>query len=332
MQQQRFFHKYLFSVHLPFFNNCIVQSSRLFHPTHKSTVMFLSPLFKDTRYFQIIFQSIFLSYGIFFLHWNNEAWLYATYFISSLVTQFLCEMFLGRKDVLFWIRYKNGIPSVLISSFGLSLLLKTNYFWVAVFAAVISILSKYIIRINGKHIFNPSALGIVVAMVSTGNAWISPGQWGSGAVIMFGVCCLGFIVTTRVQKLDVTLAFLGTFTALLFIRQIIYLGWPMDHFVQSVSTGSLLLFSFFMITDPKTTPNHLVVRIVWSAVIAAVAFYLTAFKFMNGAPIFVLVLAQPLVPLLDKFFKAKMFEWTPPANYTLKERKFLQTVYSRSFM
>jgi len=294
--------------------------------------MFLFKLFKDARYFQIIFQSIFLGYGIFFLHWRNENWLYATYFLTSLLAQFVCEYFFGKKSLPFLQRLRNGIPSVLISSFGLSLLLKTNYWWVAVFAAAVSILSKYILRINGKHIFNPSALGIVAAIVLTGNAWISPGQWGSGAVIMFGVCCLGFIVTTRVQKLDISLAFLGVFAALLFWRQIIYLGWPVDYFVQSISTGSLLLFSFFMITDPKTIPNHIVVRVLWGAAIAAVAFYLTTFKFMNGAPIFVLVLAQPLVPILDRFFKAKKFEWVSPKTYSPEEKKFLQIIYSRSIM
>ncbi len=294
--------------------------------------MQLPSLFTDARYFQIIFQSAFLSYGLFFLHWDNEAWLYATYFITSLITQFVCERVLGKKNIPLWQRYKKGIPSVLISSFGLSLLLKTNDLWVAVLAAAVSILSKYIIRIKGKHIFNPSALGITVAVLLTGNAWISPGQWGSGAVLLFGVCSLGFVVTTRVQKLDVSLSFLGTFAALLFIRQVIYLGWPMDHFIQSVSTGSLLLFSFFMITDPRTTPDHSVVRILWSAVIAAVAFYLSAFKFINGAPIFMLVLAQPLVPLLDVLFKAKKFEWASSKKFTPQEAEFLQTVYSRSVM
>jgi enediyne biosynthesis protein E5 len=294
--------------------------------------MFLAKFFKDARYFQIIFQAVFLGYGILFLHWRNESWLYATYFITSLAVQFVCEFFLGNKNIPFLRRLRNGIPSVLISSFGLSLLLKTNYWWVAVFAAAVSILSKYILRINGKHIFNPSALGIVLAIMLTGNAWISPGQWGSGAVILFGVLSLGFIVTTRVQKLDVSLAFLGTFAGLIFLRQIIYLGWPMDHFIQSVSTGSLLLFSFFMITDPKTIPDHMMVRISWGAAIAAAAFYLTAFKFMNGAPIFVLVMAQPLVPVLDNFFKAKRFEWLPQKNYTPEEKNFLQIVYSKSIM
>ena len=288
--------------------------------------MFLQKLFKDARYFQILFQSIFLSYGIFFLHWHNEEWLYATYFISSITTHFLCEYFIGNKKIAFIQRIKNGLPSVLISSFGLSLLLKTNLWWVAVFAAVVSIVSKYIIRINGKHIFNPSALGIVVAVLFTGKAWISPAQWGSGMVLLFAVCCLGFIVVTKVQKLSVSLSFFGVFAGLLFIRQIIFLGWPIDFFLQSISTGSLLLFSFFMITDPKTLPNHSFVRIVCCVSIAAFSFYLSTFKFINGAPIFVLVAAQLFVPLLDYVFKADKFEWLYAKLHTIKNEYSIQSI------
>ena len=294
-------------------------------------------LFKDARFFQIIFQSVFLGYGIFYLHWNAEWWLYGTYFSTSIATQFLCGIiFNNNKIKLFsaqwWNKLRMGIPSALISSFGLSLLLKTNHWTIAALAAVISIASKYIIRINGKHIFNPSALGIVSVLLFTGQAWISPGQWGSGIVILFAVLSLGFIVVTRVQKLDISLAFLLTFGLLLYVRQIIYLGWPMDYFVQSLSTGSLLLFSFFMITDPRTTPNHSLARIVWSVAIAAVAFYLTTFKFMNGAPIWVLVFAQPLVPVLDKLFKARSFQWKGSKQLNPEESKFLQSVYTHSVM
>lgn len=289
-------------------------------------------LLKDARYFQIIFQSIFLTYGIFVLHWKSETWLYATYFTTSLIVQFACEWIGGNKNIPLLERYRKGIPSVLISSFGLSLLLKTHEPVAAILAATVSILSKYILRINGKHIFNPSALGIVAAVLLTGNAWISPGQWGSDAVIVFTVLSLGFTVTTKVQKIDVSLAFLGSFGGLLFTRQIIYLGWPVDHFIQSVSTGSLLLFAFFMITDPKTTPNHRVARILWSIGIGCAAFYLATFRFINGAPIYVLVAAQPLIPLLDKLFKARNFEWTPSTKMTIQEERFLQTIYSKSVM
>ncbi len=267
--------------------------------------------FKDARYFQLLFQSVFLSYGIFYLHWHADWWLYATYFGTSILTQILFEYFLGKKDISYSKRIRFSFPSVLISSFGLSLLLKTNAIEVAMFAAFISIAAKFLIRIKGKHIFNPSALGIVAAIGLTNNAWFSPGQWGSGTVLLFGIGCLGCIVVTKVQKLDTSLAFLGTFASLLFIRQIIFLGWPLDFFVQSISTGSLLLFSFFMITDPKTIPNNKWARIVWCMLVASVAFYLTTFKFINGAPIYVLVLAQPLVPVFDWLFKGQHFDWKP---------------------
>src|SRR6185295_5779837 len=88
------------------------------------------------------------------------------------------------------------------------------------------------------------------------------------------------------------------------------LGWPMDHFIHSVSTGSLLLFTFFMISDPRTSPNHPIARIIWAVLIAAVSFYLASFKWKYNTIIWVLVAAAPLVPLLDKIFKAKAFHWT----------------------
>ena len=269
------------------------------------------PIFKDARYFQLIFQSIFLLYGIFYLHWNTGWGLYLTYFGICITTQFFCELVFIKNPGRSVKRFINGLPSALISAFGLSLLLKTNHQEIAAMAAFISIASKYLMRFHGKHIFNPSAFGIVAAMLFTNGAWISAGQWGSNAVMLFGAVCMGFIVVTRVQKLDVSLAFLGTFSLLLFVRQILFLGWPIDFFVQSISTGSLLLFSFFMITDPKTTPNHPMARIMWAALIAAVAFYLSTFHFVNGAPVWVLVLSQPLVPLLDHLFKGKLFEWRP---------------------
>ena len=139
--------------------------------------MFFPPLFKDARYFQIIFQCLFLLYGIFLLSWHANWAIYATYLSVSITTQLIAEVILSRiKNNTYptLTKIKNGIPSAIISSMGLCLLLKTNMLSVAALAAFISIASKYSIRINGKHIFNPSALGIVTAVVFTGNAWIAP--------------------------------------------------------------------------------------------------------------------------------------------------------------
>lgn len=265
----------------------------------------------DPRYFQVIFQAIFLSYGLFYLQWNADCLHYAISIGGCVIFNYLAESIRHRK--LLKLTGRSGFNSwgfsVLISAMSLCLLLKVNSWETSVFAATITVLSKYIFRYKGKHIFNPSAFGIIATLFITNDAWLSPGQWGSDTVILFAGITLGTIVVTRVQKLDISLAFLLTYIGLLYWRQIIVLGWPMDYFFHSVSTGSLLLFTFFMISDPRTSPNHPVARILWAMLIAIVAFYLSAFKWKYNTLIWVLVAAAPLVPVFDKIFKAKDFHW-----------------------
>lgn len=264
----------------------------------------------DARYFQMAFQITFLVYGLLFLQWKAEWQAYVLFISTGLLMQWLADS-ISIKKIIHPLQWDNGgWKSALISCLSLCLLLKTNHWYTCFIAAALTVISKYILRYKGKHIFNPSAFGIVATVLLTKDAWLSPAQWGSGVVIFFAVCCLGLIVVSKVQKLAITLAFLITFAGLLFIRQILYLNWSADVFIQSISTGSLLLFSFFMISDPKTAPNHPTARIIWAVLIAAVAFYLSAFKWMNSTPIYVLVFAEPLVPLFDWLMKAKRFEWS----------------------
>jgi len=270
----------------------------------------------DPRYFQVIFQAIFLSYGILFLHWNADWQHYLISVGGCLLFQYSADS-IRSKRFLKPNEFDRWGFSVLISAMSLCLLLKTNDWYVSLLATFLTVISKYIFKFNKKHIFNPSAFGIIATILITKDAWLSPGQWGSNAVIFFGVVTLGTIVVTRVQKLDVSLAFLLTFIGLLYWRQIYVLGWPMDHFIHSISTGSLLLFTFFMISDPRTSPNHPIARIVWAVLIAAVSFYLAAFKWKYNTPVWVLVAAAPLVPLLDKIFKAAEFQWN---NYLFINR------------
>src|SRR4030095_6934800 len=228
---------------------------------------------------------------------------------GCLFFQYLADS-ISKKRLMTLMEFSRWGLSVLISAMSLCLLLKTNHWYISLLAAFLTVVSKYVFRFDRKHIFNPSAFGIIATIFITHDAWLSPAQWGSNAVIFFAATILGIIVVTRVQKLDVSLAFLFTFIGLLYWRQAYVLGWPMDYFIHSVSTGSLLLFTFFMISDPRTSPNHPVARIIWAVLIAFVSFYLAAFKWKYNTIIWVLVAAAPLVPLLDKIFKAKAFHWT----------------------
>ena len=269
----------------------------------------------DPRYFQVIFQVIFLSYGIFFLEWNSDWLHYAISIGGCLLLNYFFESIKQQRFLPLWGRLGWGHWgfSVLISAMSLCLLLKTNHWYISLLAAFLTVASKYVFRFDHKHVFNPSAFGIIATIFITNDAWLSPGQWGSNAVIFFAATILGIIVVTRVQKLDVSLAFLLSFIVLLYWRQVYVLGWPLDYFIHSVSTGSLLLFTFFMISDPKTSPNHPVARIIWAVLIAFVSFYLAAFKWKYNTPVWVLVACAPLVPLLDKIFKAENFQWKNPS-------------------
>jgi Na+-transporting NADH:ubiquinone oxidoreductase subunit NqrB len=274
---------------------------------------------KDPRYFQISFQLLLLLYGNFWLDWTHAPRYYLIYVAASVFFFLMAELAWGvfKKQIPPLLqRLHAGWPSVVISSLGLCLLLRTHRWEIAVLASGITVWSKYLIRFDGRHVFNPSAIGIAATIILTGQAWFSPGQWGSGAMIFFLVVLTGLTLVSRVHRAGIGLVFLGTFLSLLFARQRLYLHWPLDFFLHSVSTGSLLVFSFFMITDPKTIPDCSLPRIIWAIVVAALAFYLATFRFVQGAPLWALVLLQPLVPLLNRIFQGMAFRWKPEVAQT----------------
>ena len=267
---------------------------------------FLSEL-EDPRYFQVLYLGSFLFYGINYLGWEQNILIYSVYIIAALITQVCCEFF-TRKNY-------SSIKSGLITALGLCLLLHVGQWWVAALAAIIAIASKFIIRSKGKHIFNPANIGIIGAIVLSNQAWISPGQWGSEAITWFFVGSAGLMMILKVGRLDTAFTFISVFGALLLMRQVLYLGWDIAVWTHMMSNGTLLLFSFFMITDPRTTPNHRVARIVWACLLAIGLFVLSNYFYIQTAAIWLLFFISPLTPLFDKLFKAKQFQWKPSKQF-----------------
>ncbi|MGB1247402.1 MAG: RnfABCDGE type electron transport complex subunit D [Chitinophagales bacterium] len=261
----------------------------------------LRSFFYDARHFQILYLGSFLLMGIFFLQWNTDYLRYGIIIGVALLVQMVAAFFTTKN----YQSYK----SALITALGLCLLCKTNLYMTGFIAAAIAIASKFLIRYKNKHIFNPVNFGIVVTIFLTGDAWVSPGQWGSHFVWIFMLGALGFLVLKKVNRIDTSLTFLLVFGGLQFIRTVFYLGWSVDVFIHQVSSGTLMLFTFFMITDPMTTPNHRNGRIVWATCIAVASFLLSNYMYVYAAPIWVLFFASPLVPLFDKLFVAKKYEW-----------------------
>lgn len=280
------------------------------HLIGKPVIMHGRTFAADPRYFQIFFQLLFLTYGTLWLGWDTGWMHYVIYIAGCLFINYIAESIRQKKFVSLSAFHFFGL-SALISSLSLCLLLKTNHWHTALLATFFAVASKYIFRLNGKHFFNPSAFGIAATLLFSNDAWLSPGQWGTDIVIIFSVVTFGTIIVTRVQKLDISLSFLFTYACLLYWRQVIVLCWPLDYFIHSLSTGNLLLFTFFMISDPKTSPNHPAARIAWAILIALAAFYLSAFRWKYNTAIWSLVIFAPLVPLLNHIFRSKAFQWIP---------------------
>jgi Na+-transporting NADH:ubiquinone oxidoreductase subunit NqrB len=255
----------------------------------------------DPRDFQILFLSIFLFYGIWALDWGTEWSKYTTLIGVSLLTQIVGEWIVGKKQ--------SSWKSAIITGLGLCLLLKSSELWVLALAAGGAIAGKFLIRYHGKHIFNPGNLGIILVLLFTDVAWISPGQWGSGFMLLFFFGAAATMVLLKVGRIDTCLSFLITFAALEFSRTVLFLGWGPDVFFHKMCNGSFLLFTFFMITDPVTTPSDRKARIIWSVLIGVLAFVLSHWLYIHAAPIWALVIAAPLTALLDRKFKHTLFQW-----------------------
>ncbi|HEX2162748.1 MAG TPA: RnfABCDGE type electron transport complex subunit D [Thermoanaerobaculia bacterium] len=206
---------------------------------------------------------------------------------------------------------------------SLALLLRTNSVWVAALAALLAVGSKFAIRVPAasggppKHVFNPTNFGIAATLLLTDAAWVSPGQWGSAAVAAFAVACAGMLVVRRAERGDVTWAFLAAYGAVV-VGRALWLGDPLSIPLHQVSNGAFLIFAFFMISDPKTTPDSRAGRILFAVLVAAGAGFVHFVLYRPNGLIWSLAALSPLVPLLDRLLPGRRYRWpgaeaAPPA-------------------
>lgn len=261
----------------------------------------------DPRYYQIVVLTTLLAVGIgvldFGIHWQNAV----TIMLTAQAVQYAgTRIFdLPRFDPL----------SALITSLSLTLLLRTDVIPLAAAAAVVAIGSKFLIRVRGKHVFNPANVALVTLMLLSDDAWVSSGQWGSAAIGAFALACLGFLVLTRARRAETTIAFLCVYGLLLFGRAA-WLGDPMSIPMHQLQNGALLIFAFFMISDPKTTPDTAIGRSLFATLVAAVAYTIQFVFYQPNGPILALILCAPLVPLIDAILQGSHYRWEKPGART----------------
>src|SRR5450631_550073 len=258
---------------------------------------------RDARIFQIVFLALLLMTGVLLRDFSIQPLQVALTFGAGLATQ------------AFWLKrlglQQRGILSAVVTCCGLSLLLRSDTLWVHPLVAACAMSSKFVLRVHGKHLYNPANLGVIAAITLLPGSWVSPGQWGNDLALAVWFLTLGTVVTRRARRLDISWVFLGAFLGLLALR-VLLLGQPWAIWWHQLGNGALLLFAFFMISDPMTIPNRREARIAYALVAAVGAVVWQYVLFRPNALIWSLFLLTPLVPLFDRWLPGAGFEWKRP--------------------
>jgi Na+-transporting NADH:ubiquinone oxidoreductase subunit NqrB len=254
----------------------------------------------DPRLYQIATLSALLLYGWTWLEFDITPGRATLLLASALVAQWACTRI--------WGIARFDPRSALISGLSLCLLFRTNDPWLAVAAGVLAVASKFVCRIGRKHVFNPTNAAVVSLLLLSDRVWVSPGQWGSAAWFAFLMACAGSLVVTRAARADVTLAFLATWVLLVTGRSW-WLGEPVAIPLHRFQSGALLLFAFFMISDPKTTPDSRAGRLLFAALVAFGAWYVQFRLFRTNGLLWSLAACSCLVPLIDRWLPGATYSW-----------------------
>ena len=161
----------------------------------------------------------------------------------------------------------------------------TSAWYVFAGIAALSLSTKYVIRYRGSHVFNPSNIGLVLAFVILGNSRIEPldfwwaplNAWMLAAYV--AIVGGGLLITRRLRLLGLAATFwvaLAAGTGLLAASgHCMTANWAfapvcgIDYWRVIVTSPEVMIFLFFMITDPKTVPAGRVGRVVFGLLVAA---------------------------------------------------------------
>jgi Na+-transporting NADH:ubiquinone oxidoreductase subunit NqrB len=258
----------------------------------------------DARHYQIAALSTLVVFNLGWIDFGAKAENTALVLGASLLTQVVCSRFF---------HVPIDVRSPLITGLSLSLLLRTDEARILALAGVIAIGSKFVLRIDGKHIWNPAGFAIVVLLFTAdGHVWISPGAWGSTVWFAALLCFFAILVLGAARRSDIALFFIGSHAALLVARAL-WLGDPLAIPLHQLQSGSLLIFTFFMISDPRTSPDSRLGRFIFAFSVAALGHYMAFFMQMRPALYIALIALSPFIFPIDRILPAERFAWRKPA-------------------
>jgi enediyne biosynthesis protein E5 len=269
----------------------------------------------DARWFQIIFLASFLLLGALARDFALSLTQVVACFASGLVTQAVWQWGLRLPQRQSW----RGYLSAIITCFGICILVRSQNLWAHPLLAGLSISSKFLVRAGPAacrgHILNPANFAAFAAWAWMSGCWLSPGQWGADSLSALWFLALGGLVTQRIARWDVSVTFLLVWAALLALRLIVLeYAWNPGAamWLQQMGNGGTLLFAFFMISDPMTTPQHRGARLVYVAAVALFAFSWQYIYFRPHGLIVALFACSWVVPVINALHRHDRFSWEVP--------------------
>jgi len=218
----------------------------------------------------------------------------------AIATAFAAEMALGRITYGKW----PYAASAYITGISVGILLRSPFLWPYALCAFISIASKYVLRFRGRHLWNPSNLGVsLVLFLAPDTVSLLSVQWGNVVAPMVVIWLLGSVIVWRVGRFYLSATYVASFLLFSFVRAAVT-GVPWVAAVAPITGPMYQLFIFFMVTDPKVT-----VRPMWAQclVVFIVAFVELILRLNEVvyAPFYALCFVGPSALLVEMWLDAR---------------------------
>ncbi len=220
--------------------------------------------------------------------------------LLAIVTSIALELVLGRIFFDKWIHP----ASAYISGISVGILLRSPAYWPYALCSAISITSKYVLRVKGRHIWNPSNFGISVMLFLAPETVASLSiQWGNYLSPMLVIWILGSVIIWRLRRFHITGIYVASFVALAFLRSWMT-GSPWQSEIAPITGPMYQLFIFFMITDPKTTVRSRKGQCAVVFVVALVEMVLRLYQIVY-APFYALFIVGPTAMLIEIWLESR---------------------------
>jgi Na+-translocating ferredoxin:NAD+ oxidoreductase RnfD subunit len=218
----------------------------------------------------------------------------------AIVAAIVTELLLGR---IFFGKWLN-LASAYITGISVGILIRSPAFWPYALCSVLSIMSKYVLRVKGRHLWNPSNFGICVLLFLAPETVASLSiQWGNFIWPLLVIWILGSIIIWRARRFHISATYVISFFAFAFLRSWIT-GHPWQAEVAPITGPMYQLFVFFMITDPKTTVRSKIGQCV-VVFFVALAEMLMRLNEVVYAPLYALFIVGPAAMLIDIWWDSR---------------------------